>query len=371
MLIKLNLQRFAAVIYAITMNYDSNVTSVDDNKGTVFTTSGETKTVFNENTTYTFTVGMTQGYELDSVTSDEGNISNVSGNSFQFINSYDRTANITITTKKATSQVTIDLTTLSGWGNVANGEHNIQVVAKADGYRDSEKSTAVSFTKGSATVTLSAGTYRFNETLNIPKGTDIEQNITGKMNTLTGNNTYGAQKAFAIMYVAYLDDPTNPTTTMQILDETADNFVIYTGGWQYNDGETGETYPVTDTTKLRTITIETDQQVSQEFKTWFNSNTNVVTGHTLTSSSITPNNIEVNGTALTSLPYTLKNGDTIQVTYTLDGSAITVNGVKQTSNYQTYNLVNTDIVVEAVDGNIEFPSVTINYSNSASGGNIQ
>lgn len=45
------------------------------------------------------------------------------------------------------SQVTIDLTTLSGWGNVTNGSHNIQVVAKADNYRDSEKSTAVSFTK--------------------------------------------------------------------------------------------------------------------------------------------------------------------------------------------------------------------------------
>ena len=50
----------------------------------------------------------------------------------------------------ATSQVSIDLTTLSGWGNVANGQHSIQVVAKADGYKDSEPSAAVSFTKGSS-----------------------------------------------------------------------------------------------------------------------------------------------------------------------------------------------------------------------------
>lgn len=107
------------------------------------------------------------------------------------------------------------------------------------------------------------------------------------MNTLTGNNTYGAQKAFAIMYVAYLDDPTNPTTAMQILDETADNFVIYTGGWQYNDGQTGETYPVTDTTKLRTITIETDQQVSQEFKTWFDTNTTLQPAFTQVSVTLT------------------------------------------------------------------------------------
>lgn len=149
MLIKLNLQRFAASKFGITINYDSNVTSVD-NDGTVFTTSGETKYVFSEGTTYTFTVGMTQGYELDSVTSDYGDISNVNGNSFQFIQYGANGVNITITSKKATSQISIDLTTLSGWGNVANGSHNIQVVAKADGYRDSEKSTAVNFTKGSS-----------------------------------------------------------------------------------------------------------------------------------------------------------------------------------------------------------------------------
>lgn len=47
------------------------------------------------------------------------------------------------------AKVSIDLTTLSGWGNVTSGNHVIQVVAKADGYRDSEKSTAVTFTKGS------------------------------------------------------------------------------------------------------------------------------------------------------------------------------------------------------------------------------
>lgn len=188
MLIKLNLQRFAAVIYAITMNYDSNVTSVDDNDGTVFTTSGETKTVFNANTTYTFTVAMSQGYELDSVTSDKGNISNVSGNSFQFVNSYDRTATITITTKKATFQVSIDLTTLSGWGNVADGQHSIQVVAKADNYRDSEKSTGVSFTKSGGSVTYLLNTnpdvftieqYNANFTSNGQQFTTIDLQASG------------------------------------------------------------------------------------------------------------------------------------------------------------------------------------------------
>lgn len=57
-------------------------------------------------------------------------------------------ANVDLYAKFIRSHITLDLTTLSGWGNVADGQHSIQVVAKADGYKDSEKSTAVSFTKG-------------------------------------------------------------------------------------------------------------------------------------------------------------------------------------------------------------------------------
>lgn len=286
-------------VTSVTIVFDNNVTKVeiyaDSNRTSLnatITTSGSSYNIIPQSTYYP-KVYMSDGYIIDNVVSSyvtaipTGDIiRNITNDTFDFVETQTGDT-ITITSKKATSQVSIDLTTLSGWGNVADGEHVIQVVAKADGYRDSEKSTAVTFSKGSATVTIPAGTYRFNETLNIPKGTDIEQNITGKMNTLTANNTYGAQKAFAIIYVGYLDDPTNPTTTMQILDETTNNFVIYTGGWQYNDDETGETYPVTDTTKLRTIIIETDQQVSQEFKTWFDSNTTSVSAFTQVAVTLT------------------------------------------------------------------------------------
>lgn len=278
MLMKLNLQRYAAIKFGITMNYDSNVTSVDDNDGTVFTTSGETKHVFTTNTTYTFTVGMTQGYELDSVTSNYGYISKVSGNSFQFINRYDMTAIITITTKKSTSQVSIDLTTLSGWNNVTSGEHDIQVVAKADNYRDSEKSTAVGFTK-SVAVTLSAGTYRFNEEIAFEANVSYDENIVGKCNTLTDNNTYGGQVEFNNIY-AYSDD-VNYNLGIIIGDVKEINYTtIGDYRWTYKivgeDTSTSIEYHATDTTKLRTITIETDQQVSQEFKTWFDANTTAV-----------------------------------------------------------------------------------------------
>ena len=44
----------------------------------------------------------------------------------------------------------VDLTTLPGWANLSTGSHNITIVAKADGYRDSEPSAAVSVTKAAA-----------------------------------------------------------------------------------------------------------------------------------------------------------------------------------------------------------------------------
>ena len=41
----------------------------------------------------------------------------------------------------------VDLTTLPGWSSLSTGSHSITVVAKADGYRDSEPSAAVSVEK--------------------------------------------------------------------------------------------------------------------------------------------------------------------------------------------------------------------------------
>ena len=41
----------------------------------------------------------------------------------------------------------VDLTTLPGWSSLSGGTHNITIVAKAAGYRDSEPSAAVSVSK--------------------------------------------------------------------------------------------------------------------------------------------------------------------------------------------------------------------------------
>ena len=44
----------------------------------------------------------------------------------------------------------VDLTTLPGWSSLSSGSHSITIVAKANGYRDSEPSAAVSVEKGAA-----------------------------------------------------------------------------------------------------------------------------------------------------------------------------------------------------------------------------
>lgn len=48
-----------------------------------------------------------------------------------------------------------DLSTSSKWSTLSDGNHNITIVAKADGYRDSEHSSAVTVTKQSTATLIS------------------------------------------------------------------------------------------------------------------------------------------------------------------------------------------------------------------------
>lgn len=60
-----------------------------------------------------------------------------------------------------------DLSTSSKWAALSDGDHNITIVAKADGYRDSEPSSAVVVTKSTTpTEDELAGTWVFNNTIN-------------------------------------------------------------------------------------------------------------------------------------------------------------------------------------------------------------
>lgn len=337
-------------VTSVTIVFDNNVTKVeiytDSNRTqleSTITTSGSSYNITSQ-TTYYSKVYMSDGYIIDNVVSSyvtaipTGDIiRNITNDTFDFVETQTGDT-ITITSKKSTSQVSIDLTTLSGWGNVADGEHVIQVVAKADGYRDSEKSTGVSFTK-SVSVTLPAGTYRFNET---PTSTEtIGAEISGKMYSLTDDNTYGALVEFNQISAA-------SGNYLAIENIDAENLLIDYDNvyWQFHNAN--EVYTATDTTKLRTITIETDQQVSQEFKTWFDNNTSsVASGHTLniTNSSSSTRALQV---------YTSKSG--------FQGELLTTIAKGSTSEVN----IPTDYVYFTYDGTYEelFTLSNVSPSNS-------
>jgi len=53
-----------------------------------------------------------------------------------------------------TQRLSIDVSTLSGWTGVSSGDHQLTIVAKASGYRDSEPSTAKTITKAPTSYTI-------------------------------------------------------------------------------------------------------------------------------------------------------------------------------------------------------------------------
>ena len=85
------------------------------------------------------------------------------------------------------------------------------------------------------------------------------------MNTLTGNNTYGEQTSFDGISVV---DSAGQLGMVFIGNSTSESSVQCAGGdWKYANTD-GNEYTTTDTSKLRTIVLETDQQVSPEFYNW-------------------------------------------------------------------------------------------------------
>ena len=155
----------------LTIIFDSNITSVSciDSLGVdfVWSSSGETLAI-GSGGYITFTVLCKEGYELSSVMKDGSEVI-ISNNTFTVLLT-DSIATITLTSKQATSKVSVDLTTLPGWSALSSGTHNITIVAKAAGYRDSESSAAVSVEKAAAMpnkgdiITLDSKQYRVLKT---------------------------------------------------------------------------------------------------------------------------------------------------------------------------------------------------------------
>ena len=140
--------------------------------------------------------------------------------------------------------ITYDLTQL----NLSAGTHTISVIGKADGYNASAASTGAAFVVEASTVTLEAGTYVCQENVDFPTAypTGLTQNI-----TFTSNNNGYTRMSAGVGLDWQLE---------------YNNTIVY-----------GTTDP-TDLTKVwvndnyKTVKLETDQEVSEEFATWFNSN---------------------------------------------------------------------------------------------------
>lgn len=144
--------KFVGAPAEITAIFDSHITKVVSTDLNIeFSTSGEnTIAVTDYGTEYLFTVTLETGYVVDTVTlsdanTDYGTLTNKTDTTFTILSGVGGiNQTITLTSKQSTSKVSVDLTTLPGWTSLSSGSHNITIVAKADGYRDSVPSAAVS-----------------------------------------------------------------------------------------------------------------------------------------------------------------------------------------------------------------------------------
>ena len=115
-------------------------------------------------------------------------------------------------------------------------------------------------------VLLEAGTYQFIETLKSNTELDIAEPINCKVNTLTSNDTYGDMSESGVFNISVINTESNPLE-LDIASETIEAEIVYQdNSWVYMSSSGN--YTTTDTSKLRTIVLETDQYVSQEFYDW-------------------------------------------------------------------------------------------------------
>lgn len=163
-----------------------------------------------------------------------------------------------------------DLSTNAKWTTLADGTHNITIIAKAAGYRDSNASSSVTITKQAPAATIEAGTYTFEETPTLKAPLDINANITATINTLTANDVYGSSKT--IDNIAAYRSSMAEIGILSIYNDNSGYAVTFSDGWEYTD-EDGNNFTATDSQKLRTIIIGSSQAVNNDFYEWFTANT--------------------------------------------------------------------------------------------------
>lgn len=152
-----------------TMIFDDGVISVactQDATGSqpsfTWNNSGESNTGYFEGECI-FPVTLAPGRILDTVVSSEYNdYVVIDENQFQGFFTTGADFTITITTKAAATKQTINVSELSGWANLATGNHQITIKTKASGYADSAASNAVTVSKAASGYSVSVATYEGN-----------------------------------------------------------------------------------------------------------------------------------------------------------------------------------------------------------------
>lgn len=152
--------KFVPAINDVTVVFDSHITKVENTYGSV-TTSGNTLRTSDAINPETFNVTLEDGYVIDTVVLDngdaeaEGSLGSIGETSFTVYPGYGAIAGtITITSKIPAAKQTIDVSELSGWANLATGNHQITIKTKASGYVDSAASNAVTVSKAASGHTL-------------------------------------------------------------------------------------------------------------------------------------------------------------------------------------------------------------------------
>lgn len=160
---------------SITINFDEHITKVtcdiidiQTEECPEWTTSGANNMLeFGGAPDGIFTVTLADGYVIASVTGTKTSweetssvsFSDITDNSFIFTVEDSTNYTITITSKIPAAKQTIDVSTLSGWANLATGNHQITIKTKASGYVDSAASNAVTVSKEASGYSVSVRTY--------------------------------------------------------------------------------------------------------------------------------------------------------------------------------------------------------------------
>lgn len=170
------------------------------------------------------------------------------------------------TKQSISTPLNVDITTLAGYSQlVAGTQYSITVKAMATGYQDSDPSAAVSYTVPTSTKTLEAGIYKFMSGLDTEAtNLNLTEVCSGKCYSMTSSTEYGDLVGFIKIRVSKI---ANRALTLNIDIDSSGHGIVYDGtDWRYVTED--DDFQPQDTNDLRTIFIESDQQVSEEFYNW-------------------------------------------------------------------------------------------------------